>query len=52
MIVISKDEKDELLKRGCVWHKDIHKTHSRWNKYFLVESKKNIDKLGKLRGMR
>jgi len=49
---ISKDEKEKLLRMGCGWHKDIHKTYTSHPSYYLTESKKNMQLLSKIRNAR
>ena len=49
MIVITKKEKDYLESQGCVFGHDIHKTRTRYKKYFLTETNKNIELLNRFR---
>lgn len=49
LIKISKDEKELLLKEGCKWHSDIHKTYSGHPTYYLTESPNNLKKLEEIR---
>ena len=51
MLKITKTERDKLLKTGCVYGKDIHKTYSHYSNYYLTESKKNLEKVNKIRGL-
>lgn len=49
MITVTKTEKDYLLSQGCVLGKDLHKTHTRYARYFLTETKKNKELLNSFR---
>lgn len=42
MIEISKSERNYLEKNGCKFNVDIHKSHSKHPKMYLVESEKNL----------
>lgn len=49
MVVINKDEKNYLESQGCVFGRDIHKTRTRYKKYFMTESPKNKKLLSEFR---
>ena len=49
MVVITKKERDYLESQGRVFGKDIHKTRTRYKKYFLTESNKNMELLNRFR---
>ena len=41
MIIITNAEKEYLLTKGCVMGHDIHRTHTRYIRYFLTTTNKN-----------
>ncbi len=49
LIKISKREKEVLLTKGCVFHKDIHKTYTRYPHYYLTESARNLKLIYQIR---
>lgn len=51
MIKISKIERDKLIKLGCKYGKDIHKTYSHYSNYYLTESNNNLEKIDRIRGL-
>jgi hypothetical protein len=40
MISITTQQKDFLEQNGCTWGEDLHRTHSKYKKYFATESAK------------
>ena len=40
MISITNKQKDYLENNGCIWGDDLHRTHSKYKKYFATESGK------------
>lgn len=45
IVSVTKKEVDYLLTKGLkygVFDSDLHKTHSRYNKYYMTETPKNM----------
>ena len=40
MFSITKKQKNYLEKNGCIWGEDLHRTHSKYKRYFATESGK------------
>ena len=40
MIAITRQQKDYLEAKGCLWEEDLHRSHSKYKKYYATENKK------------
>lgn len=51
MIKISKNEKEYLVKNGCKWKEDVHRTYSNGSSktYYATESRNVLKMLDKYR---
>ncbi len=52
MLKITKTERDKLVKLGCVYGQDIHKTYSHYSNYYLTESARNLKLVNQIRGIK
>ena len=40
MISITKSQRDYLEAKGCLWEEDLHRSHSKYKKYYATENPK------------
>ena len=38
MFTITKQQRDYLEANGCVWPDDLHRTHSKYKRYYATEN--------------
>lgn len=49
IVLITKSEMEYLVSKGYRWKKDIHRTYSRYHKYYATELEKLTEDLRVLR---